>query len=324
MGFPVEFLQPDDPQFDAVADLISVLDLVPADVTDPDAVGAAGHPVVNSLGDRDEVFYGRSQPMASGRVFGGQVVAQAVIAAGRSVRDMPGAPRHLHSLHGYFLRAGDAQEPIQFAVQRLHDGGSFSTRRVHAIQYGRAILSMIFSFQVDSDGWDHQISMPLTCAPEDLPSLAEVLAHDDFLAKRFRANRPIDIRHCQGEIYLTEREPSTTQHVWLRSTGPLPDDRLLDCALLAYCSDYSLLEVALRSHGVSWSRPGLRAASLDHSMWFHRPASLNDWILYAEVSPSTQGGRGLGIGHLYTREGALVATVAQEGMIRVKPEKGQP
>lgn len=319
MTFPADPRPYSDPAYDPLVDLLNLLDLVPADYVDPGAAGAAGHPVINSLGERDAVYYGRSQPMLHGRVFGGQVVAQSVVAAGRSVVDVPGPERHLHSLHGYFLRPGDANEPIQFAVQRLYDGGSFSTRRVHAIQYGKAILSMIFSFQIEASGVDHQVEMPQVPPPETLPPLSEVLAPASDEPRLVHGkNRPIDLRHVEGPIYERSQERSSTQHVWLRATGELPDDPLLHTAILAYASDYTVLEPTLRRHGITWSDERLRAASLDHSMWFHRTARVDEWILYSETSPSAIGGRGLNFGHMFTRDGALIASVAQEGMVRVK------
>lgn len=265
----------------------------------------------------EDAFTGASQPQPWGRVFGGQVLGQALIAAGRTV-----APeRPVHSMHGYFLRPGDSSEPIEFAVERLRDGRSFSARRTHALQRGQPILSMIASFQTPADGLDHQGRMPEVPAPESLPSAAERLAGVDHPAARYWAqDRPVDLRHVQTPIYLqVEGDRVAHQAVWLKSVGRLPDDPLLHAAVLGYASDYTLLESVLRRHGVPWSQPGLKAASLDHAMWWHRPARADEWLLYVQESPSASGARGLGVGRIFSQDGRLVASVAQEGMLRVRP-----
>jgi acyl-CoA thioesterase-2 len=264
------------------------------------------------------LFRGRSQKQPHGRVFGGQVLAQGVVASGRTVRDLPGGPRRLHSIHAYFMRPGDDTQPITFSVERMRDGRSFSTRRVHAIQHGKPILSMSASFQTSDGGLDHQDPMPEVPPAESVPALAELFAGvDDARVKHF-ADRAIDLRHVEGNMFA--RPPATAsadQHVWLRAKGELPDDPLVHEAVLAYASDYSLLEPVLRAHTVEWSRPGLRMASLDHAMWFHRPTRADQWVLYAQHSPSAQNHRGLGIGRMFAADGTLVATVAQEGMVRL-------
>jgi acyl-CoA thioesterase-2 len=222
-------------------------------------------------------------------------------------------------MHAYFLRAGDSSEPITFSVERLRDGRSFSARRTHALQFGRPILSMIASFQVPAAGLEHQLPMRDVPGPEELPSLAERYGHlETAAAKYWVRQRPMDLRHVDEPIFLSaapERAPH--QAVWMRAVGPLPDDPALHAAVLAYASDYTLLEPVLRAHGRGWSDPGLKAASLDHAMWWHRPARADEWLLYVQDSPSAQGARGLGIGRIYTRDGVLVASVAQEGMLRV-------
>nr|WP_168583825.1 acyl-CoA thioesterase II [Gephyromycinifex aptenodytis] len=307
-------LPPDD--FDPLTDLLDVLDLQ-----------HVSHSKASSLtggvpSDVDDVFLGRNQPQPHGRVFGGQVVAQAVIAAGRTVAALDGPPRLIHSLHGYFLRPGDPDTQTSFVVERLRDGSSFSARRVHAIQNGKAILSMIFSFQVPAGGIDHHADMPAVPDPETLPSGAEDLVSlGDRPETAYTARtRPIDIRHCQGSLYAKpRRQPSPNQSVWLRALGTIPeDDPLLHAAVLAYASDYTLLEAALRRHRLAWADPRLRAASLDHAMWFHRPARADEWILYTQASPSAQSGRALGLGQMFSEDGMLVASVAQEGMLRLK------
>jgi acyl-CoA thioesterase-2 len=306
-------------ELDPFEDLLDVLDLK--------TVGAA-HISVDSPGDDEsdlgdseaDIFVGRSQPMPHGRVFGGQVLAQSIIAAGRTVEDVDGEPRHIHSLHGYFLRPGDSSHPIRFAVERLRDGRSFSARRVHAIQYGKPILSMITSFQTQADGLDHQDSMPASPDPEQLPTTAQELADfDDAISGFWSTRQSIDLRHVEGAIYVAPgRQRAAQQSVWLKAASRLPDDPLLHAAVLAYSSDYSLLEPVLRKHGLAWADPRLRPASLDHAMWFHRPARADEWTLYTQASPSASGGRGLATGRMFAADGTLVASVAQEGMLRVK------
>lgn len=305
---------------DPIDDLLDVLDLRPEGpttihVTSPSGLG--GH-----LGDSEgDVFVGRSQPQPHGRAFGGQVLAQCVVAAGRTVAELDDGdgPRHIHSLHGYFLRPGDANEPIRFLVERMRDGRSFSARRVHAVQNGTILLSMITSFQESAGGLDHQVEMPAVQAPEGLESDADVLNRIDHPIAAHFARRPVDLRHVEGPLYLPSAQlGDVEQSVWLRVPRQIPDDLLLHAAVLAYASDYSLLEPVLRRHGLLWGDRRLRAASLDHAMWFHRQARADDWILYTQNSPSAQSGRGLGIGHMFTADGTLVATVGQEGMVRIK------
>ena len=269
-----------------------------------------------------DLYVGASQPQPHGRVFGGQVLGQTLIAAGRTVP----TSRQVHSMHGYFLRAGDSNEPITFTVERLRDGRSFSARRVHAIQFGKPIMSMIASFQDQAPGLDHQDTMPEVPGPEGLPTTAALLGKIDHPVARFWATeRPIDLRHVQSAIYLhPAKEQVAHQAVWMRTVGPLPDDPLLHQAVLGYASDYTLLESVLRRHGTSWAMPGLRAASLDHAMWWHRPARADEWLLYAQASPSASGARGLGVGRIFSRDGRLVASVAQEGMLRPPREPHAP
>ena len=308
---------------DPLADLLDVLDLEPASTAHVAVDGSAGNKESDLGGTDADVFIGRSQPMPHGRVFGGQVLAQSVIAAGRTVNDLADAaerPRRIHSLHGYFLRPGDSSQPIRFAVERMRDGHSFSARRVHAIQYGKPILSMITSFQADADGMDHQDSMPAAPDPESLQTLAEVFAGlDNRFANFWSKDKAIDLRHVEGAIYIQPgRQRAAQQSVWLKAIGQMPDDALVHAAVLAYCSDYSLLEPVLRRHGLAWSDRRLRAASLDHAMWFHRPGRADDWTLYTQSSPSASSGRGLAAGRMFNADGILLATVAQEGMLRLK------
>ena len=274
--------------------------------------GDASGEAEQALGTRElRVFTGPSQRTPQERVFGGQVLAQCVMAAGRTVADV--APtRRIHSLHGYFIRPGDDKLPIEFAVEDLRDGNSFSTRRVHAMQRGQVILGMSTSFQEPAGGLDHQTPMPHVPEPEETPE-------PEHLDAGWRRRRLIELRHVEGDLYRESVEAAAaSQNVWMCTRGQLPDDPLLHAAVLTFASDYTLLEGVLRRHGMGWLDPRLRVASLDHPMWFHREARLDDWLLYAEDSPSAQGGRGLGIGRMYSRDGLLVASVAQEGMVRVK------
>lgn len=264
----------------------------------------------------EDIFTAPSQWMPHGRVFGGQVMAQSVLAAMRTVE----ADRHVHSMHGYFLRPGDVAQPITFSVDRIHDGRSFSTRRTQAYQNGVPILSMIASFQDDDPGLDHQVSMPEGLPqPEDLPSAAEVLEPIDHPTAQFWAtSRPFDLRHAPSPIYFrVEGEQVAHQAVWFRAHSALPDDPNLHRAALAYASDYSILEPILRRHGHSWATPGLKMASLDHAMWWHRFARVDEWLCYVQESPNAIGGRGLSMGRIFTRDGVLIASVAQEGMVRI-------
>lgn len=264
----------------------------------------------------EDIFTGPSQWTPQGRVFGGQVLAQSLVAAMRTTPD----ERIVHSLHGYFLRPGDARLPITFSVDRIHDGRSFSTRRTQAYQGGVPILSMIASFQDDDDGLEHQIEMPTDLPePESVPTASQLLAGVDHPVARFWANeRPFDMRHIPSPIFLTvDGAHVAHQAVWLKAFSRLPDDPNLHRAALAYASDYSILEPIFRRHGLAWVTPGLKAASLDHAMWFHRFGRVDEWMLYVQESPNAIGGRGLSLGRIYDRAGRLLASVAQEGMVRV-------
>jgi acyl-CoA thioesterase-2 len=264
----------------------------------------------------EDIFTGPSQPTPLGRVFGGQVMAQSLVAAQRTI----GEDRFVHSMHGYFLRPGDAAQPITFSVDRIHDGRSFSTRRTQAYQGGLPILSMIASFQDVDQGLEHQTPMPSDLPePESLPSAAESLAGIDHPVATFWATqRAFDLRHIPSPIYFSvEGKHVPHQAIWLKAIGTLPDDPNLHRAALAYASDYSILEPIMRAHGVSWGAPGLKAASLDHAMWFHRFGRVDEWMLYVQESPNATGGRGLSLGRIYSRAGVLLASVAQEGMVRV-------
>ncbi|QJU56352.1 acyl-CoA thioesterase II (plasmid) [Herbiconiux sp. SALV-R1] len=254
--------------------------------------------------------------MPLGRVFGGQVFAQSLIAAQRTVA----AGRVVHSMHAYFLRPGRVDLPITFAVDRIHDGRSFSTRRAQAYQDGLPILSAILSFQDEDGGLEHQVTMPADVPdPDTVPSGAESIGDDDRgLARFWATGLPFDIRHIPSPVYLTvEGERVAAQAAWVKSTGALPDDPDLHRAALAYATDYTIFEPVLRRHGVPWMTPGLKSASLDHAVWWHRAGRVDEWVLHVLESPSARGGRGLSFGRIFARDGSLLASVAQEGMIRV-------
>lgn len=263
----------------------------------------------------EDIFTGRSHSMPTGRIYGGQVLGQALLAAERT---MP-PDRAVHSMHGYFLRPGDASQGITIAIDRIHDGRSFSTRRAQAYQNGVPIFSMISSFQDEAPGIEHAEPMPVDVPqPEDLTPDELLVEGADHGALRMLSERPADIRHAESPIYLaTGEERVAHQAVWMRLRAPMPDDQRLHRAALAYLSDMTIQESILRAHGVHWGMPGLKVASLDHAMWWHRPARVDEWMLYVQKSPNARGGRGLATGRIYTREGVLAASVAQEIMVRV-------
>lgn len=265
------------------------------------------------------LFRGRSPQVGWQRVFGGQVIGQSLVAATRTVE----GGRAAHSLHAYFMREGDPAVPIIYEVDRIRDGKSFSTRRVVAVQHGAAIFSMNASFQIEEVGLDHQIEMPKVPQPEQLPSEAELQAAYLHVApasvKRYwERPRPIEIRPLDLRHFFSREKLPPQQAVWVRATGKLPDDPVVHRAVLAYASDMTLLDTALFAHGRMIFDPDLQAASLDHAMWFHRPFRADEWLLYAEDSPSASGARGFTRGSLFSRDGKLVASVAQEGLIRVR------
>jgi len=256
------------------------------------------------------------------QIFGGQVLAQALLSASRTVDE----ERQPHSLHAYFLRPGDKSAPISFQVDRLRDGKSFNTRRVTAIQHGAAILNLAVSFQVTESGLSHQIDMPTVPEPEDCltrQQLAEKFK--DSLSPELLANasRPfaIDLREIEPGNFLQPEKREPTRAVWLRLNDKLPDDYAWHRHMLAYASDMTLLETSLRPHGISMLKPNLQLASLDHSMWFHRPFRMDEWLLYVQDSPSSSAARGFSRGNIFRRNGELVVSVAQEGLIRLREPK---
>jgi acyl-CoA thioesterase-2 len=266
----------------------------------------------------ENLFRGGSRDIGSPNVYGGQVLGQALFAASQTV-----AERDAHSLHAYFLRPGDKEAPVVYEVDRIRDGKSYTTRRVVAIQHGRPIFNMAASFKVREEGIEHQSAMPEVPGPEGLPNMTELgrqaLADiPDKLSRFLQWQRPIELRPVQPTHPLHPEPAPPIREIWLRTDGALPDDPALHKVLLAYASDYSLLGTALLPHGLAFSQGTIRAASLDHAMWFHRDFRMDDWLLYAMDSPNMAHGRGFSRGSLFTRDGQLVASVAQEGMIREK------
>jgi len=264
----------------------------------------------------ENLFRGLSPQVGWQRVFGGQVIGQALVAANRTVNG-----RLAHSLHAYFLRAGDPSVPIIYNVDRIRDGGSFTTRRVVAVQHGQAIFSMAASFHREETGLEHQIKMPEVPPPESLPSEAELKAClIDRVPPQVKAywerERPIEIRPVDLSRYLTPGNHAPSQQVWIRATGELPNDQSLHQCVLAYASDFTLLDTALIAHGRFVFDPKLILASLDHALWFHRKLRADEWLLYAQDSPISGGGRAFCRGMLFTRDGKLVASTAQEGLLR--------
>lgn len=264
------------------------------------------------------LYRGRSPQTGWQRVFGGQVIGQALVAAQRTVE----ADRHVHSLHCYFMRPGDPAVPIVYEVDRIRDGGSFTTRRVVAIQHGDAIFSLAASFHLEEQGVEHQMPMPLGVPePESLRTQQELLGEmaadiPEPIRKFWARDRPLEVKPVHVEHYTTREKLAPMQYVWMRLTGEAPDDRALQSAILAYLSDMTLLDTANFAHGRTGFDPQIQMASLDHAMWFHRPHALDDWLLYAQDSPNMIGSRGLSRGFLYGRDGRLIASVAQEGLIR--------
>jgi len=266
------------------------------------------------------LFRGRSPSTSWQRVFGGQTIAQSLVAAQRTVEPV----RRVHSLHGYFMLGGDPKTPIIYEVDRIRDGGSFTTRRVVAIQHGRAIFSLEASFQVPEEGLEHQIDRPLDVPdPDDLPSQREIIERygdqvPEGMRRYWERERPLEMKPVILEHYTSREKLAPKQHVWIRTAGPVPDDYGTQCAVLAYMSDMTLLDTSTFAHGRGIFDKDIQAASLDHAMWFHRADPLDDWLLYTQDSPSTSGARGFTRGSLFTRKGKLIASVAQEGLIRLR------
>lgn len=299
-----------------VGDLLDILEVVDVGLVRSTVACEPANSQVELPEQTARVFVGDSQRQRYQRIFGGQLLAQGIVAAGRTAA----RGRQVHSLHATFLAGGVDTDPVHYVVEALGDGRSFSTRRVLAVQRGRVLATMSVSFQAAAAGVEHQRPMPAAPDPRDVPNVAEALdGRPGPYALVCVLDGPIEMRHVRGNLYAGPGpERSVDQGVWVRSVRPLPDDPLVHAAFLAYASDYSILEPVLRGHGLHWGDPRLRQASLDHAMWFHRSGRADDWVLHSGHSPSASGGRGLGIGHLYDRQGRLLATVAQEGMLRLK------
>jgi acyl-CoA thioesterase II len=287
----------------AIQDVLAILDLEPLEVN---------------------LFRGRSPQDRWQRVFGGQVIGQALVAACRTVDDV--ALRPPHSLHAYFLLGGDPRVPIIYEVDRIRDGRSFTTRRVNAIQHGRAIYSMAVSFHIAEEGLTHQLTMPEVPKPEALPSEAEIrngllTRMPEPVRRYYERERPIELRPVEYGRYLGEKLEGGRYHVWMRATSRLPDEPAIHQCVLAYASDMTLLDAALIPHGRTVFNEDIMAASLDHSLWFHRPFRADEWLLYAQDSPNLGGARGFSLGSIFASDGTLVASVAQEGLLRQRRAK---
>jgi acyl-CoA thioesterase II len=288
----------------AVEELLEILDLEPLEVN---------------------LFRGRSPQSRWQRVYGGQVIGQALVAACRTVDAV--ASRPPHSLHAYFLLGGDPKVPIIYEVDRIRDGKSFTTRRVVAIQHGHAIFTMAVSFHVAEGGLSHQAKMPDVAKPEALPNEAQLKERiwplmPEPVRRYYERERPIELRPVEMGRYLGEKNPDGRFNVWIRATGRLPDSPAIHQCVLAYASDMMLLDAALIPHGKSVFSEDIMAASLDHALWFHRPFRADEWLLYAQDSPSLFDSRGFSRGQIFTRDGTLVASVAQEGLLRLR--RGEP
>jgi acyl-CoA thioesterase II len=266
-----------------------------------------------------DLYRGKRQPGGVGRVFGGQVIAQALQAAQRSTE----APKTAHSLHAYFMRAGDENFPILFRVVRDFEGRSFATRRVIAMQKGQPILNMACSFQTPEDGLHHQDTMPDVPGPESLKSESELRKEQiDDIPEKFRPHmlraRPIEIRPVNPRRWFKPEPQEPAQYSWFRLVSPIGDDEAMHRAILAYGSDMTLLGTAMLPHGVNWMTHNVQTASLDHALWFHEPFRADDWLLYATDTPWAGHARGFNRGQIFTRDGRLVASVTQEGLIRMR------
>lgn len=286
---------PEPPQ-SALQDLLGVLDLEPLEVN---------------------LFRGGNSQVGRQRVFGGQVLGQALVAAGRTVE----AARTAHSLHAYFLLGGDPAHPILYEVERTRDGGSFTTRRVKAIQHGAVIFTMSASFHKEEEGYTHALPMPEVPPPDALPSASDLMKSLlDTLPKNMKSfwerEQPVDLRPVDVSRYISRAPQPPQQSIWLKANGTLPDDPRLHQCVLAYASDFTLLDTALIAHGKLLFDPDVQLASLDHALWFHRDFRADDWLLYVQDSPNAGGARGFCRGNFFTRDGQLVASTAQEGLIR--------
>ena len=271
----------------------------------------------------DNYFRGESRDIGSRRVFGGQVLGQALSAASYTVEDLK-----VHSLHAYFLRAGDVGAPILYEVDRARNGRSFSNRRVVAVQHGRPIFNMTASFQKPEEGIEHQPRVPDVPPPEELAELRDVPAASmqnvpQKMRRYLKRARPIEMRPVESVDILTRAPRKPYRHLWVRTVDDLPDDSDLHRNLLAYISDYQLVGTTILPHGIRWEQDNVQMTSLDHAMWFHRPFRADRWLLYSMESPNAAGARGLATGRFFDENGTLVASTAQEGLIRIWPQAGE-
>jgi acyl-CoA thioesterase-2 len=264
-----------------------------------------------------DLFRGESRDIGSPQVFGGQVLGQALVAATATVEN-----RVVHSLHAYFLRRGDFNSPIVYEVDRARDGNSFSTRRIVAVQHGAQIFNMSASFQTVSNGLDHQLAMPDVPPPDGLPELStyyrDLMDRLPAGMQRIFEQRPFEFRPAEPPSFLKPTQAPALRNMWFRAVASLPDDEALHRSLLAYVSDFHLLDTALMPHGIAAISQGLVMASIDHAMWFHRSVRVDDWLLYSTDSPSASGARGFTRGSVFSRDGRLVASTSQEGLMRVR------
>lgn len=270
------------------------------------------------------LFRGESRDIGTPRVFGGQVLAQSILAASRTIDE-----GNIHSLHAYFLRAGDPAAPIVYDVDRYRDGRSFKARRVVAIQHGRPILTLAASFQLEQEGIEHQIEMPDVPPPEELSSENDVPKEclerfPEMLKRWFARTGPFDFRPVERQDIFNPKPQAPISKIWFRLNEKIDAPDYMHRALMAYASDFHLIGTAILPHGISFAKDHIVMASLDHAMWFHRPARVDDWLLYSCDSPSSSGGRALARGSIFDRSGNLIASVAQEGMIRVGERKPAP
>ncbi len=272
----------------------------------------------------ENIFRGQSHDTGLPQVFGGQVLGQALAAASRTVER-----RQVHSLHAYFLKRGDVNAPIVYEVDRARDGGSFSARRVVAIQHGAQIFNMAASFQTPEEGLEHQAKMPAVPGPDELEDIVELARNNGAdlpprMQRFLTYRRPFIVKPVQPGQFLTPGKIEPVKQVWMKAIDRLPDDEFLHHVLLAYVSDYELIGTATLPHGLHAARGGLQMASLDHAMWFHRPLRVDEWLLFDLESPSASGARGLARGQVFTRDGTLVGSLAQEGLIRLRESKPAP
>jgi len=302
---------------------------MPSETSDIKTNPSRGHHVLDELLSllelekiEENIFRGRSQDLGFGNIFGGQVLGQGLSAATQTVD----GERTVHSLHAYFLLPGDPARPIVYDVDCIRDGKSFTTRRVVAIQNGRAIFNMSMSFHVDEPGFHHQEDPPPVPGPEGIPSELETARSvQDRIPESIRAklicDRPIEIRPLNPINPFAPEKKEAVRYAWFRATGKMPDDLSVHQYMLAYASDFGLVSTSLYPHGHTFFESAMQVATLDHAMWFHRPFRMDEWLLYAMRSPSASKARGINLGSVYTRDGKLVATTAQEGLIRYRKQK---